>query len=181
MGASGSGTTTLGAALAGPLRVPQFDTDDFFWVPTEPPYQQVRPREERQRLLAETLAGHPGWVQSGSLCGWGDFLIPQFDLVVFLWIPTELRLQRLRDREYGRFGREIAKPGHPQYKGHREFMAWAAGYDTGGTDMRSLARHRAWLAELPCPVVRLDGPLSVEEGVARVLAALQSNGSRTTR
>jgi adenylate kinase family enzyme len=172
MGASGSGTTTLGTALSERLGVPHFDTDDFFWVPTSPPYQRVRSKEERQRLLADTLAQHANWVQSGSLCGWGDFLIPQFDLVVFLWIPSDLRMQRLRDREYGRFGREIAEPGHPQHKGHREFMEWAAGYDTGGTEMRSLARHRNWLVGLPCPVVRIEEPVPVEEGVARVLAAL---------
>ena len=37
-GASGSGTTTLGRALASAWAVPHADTDDYFWVPTTPPY-----------------------------------------------------------------------------------------------------------------------------------------------
>jgi Shikimate kinase len=37
LGASGSGTTTLGRALAERLQYPHFDTDDSFWVPTDPP------------------------------------------------------------------------------------------------------------------------------------------------
>ena len=38
LGASGSGTTALGQALAEHLRCPHFDTDDYFWLPTDPPY-----------------------------------------------------------------------------------------------------------------------------------------------
>ena len=37
LGASGSGTTTLGRALAARLQCPHFDTDDCFWLPTDPP------------------------------------------------------------------------------------------------------------------------------------------------
>ncbi len=44
-GAAGSGTTTLGKALAQRWRCRQFDTDDFLWEPGDPPYQAVRPRE----------------------------------------------------------------------------------------------------------------------------------------
>lgn len=38
MGASGSGTTTLARALADHWSVPHADADDYFWVPTDPPY-----------------------------------------------------------------------------------------------------------------------------------------------
>ena len=34
LGASGSGTTTLGRALAERLQCRHFDTDDYFWLPT---------------------------------------------------------------------------------------------------------------------------------------------------
>src|SRR5438128_874343 len=40
LGASGSGTTTLGRALAEGLQCPHFDTDDYFWLPTDPPFTQ---------------------------------------------------------------------------------------------------------------------------------------------
>jgi adenylate kinase family enzyme len=78
LGASGSGTTTLGRALAAKLGCPHFDSDDFYWMPTEPPYRQPRPREEGQRLLGEALATSASWVLSGSLCGWGDPFIVLF-------------------------------------------------------------------------------------------------------
>jgi adenylate kinase family enzyme len=39
MGASGSGVTTLGRALADALAFPHYGTDDYFWLPTTPPYR----------------------------------------------------------------------------------------------------------------------------------------------
>jgi adenylate kinase family enzyme len=36
MGASGSGVTTLGRALAARLALPHHDSDDYFWLPTAP-------------------------------------------------------------------------------------------------------------------------------------------------
>lgn len=76
LGASGSGTTTLGRALAACLQCPHFDTDDYFWLPTEPPYTQRRGQTERAQLLMGDLTAYNSWVVSGSLCGWGDVGYP---------------------------------------------------------------------------------------------------------
>src|SRR5207248_1763025 len=71
----------------------------------------IRARAERQALLGDALAHHPGWVLSGSLCGWGDVFIPRFDLVVFVWLAPDIRLARLRAREVARYGQEAVAPG----------------------------------------------------------------------
>jgi len=39
LGASESGTTTLGRALKEKYEYAHFDTDDYFWIPTNPPIQ----------------------------------------------------------------------------------------------------------------------------------------------
>ena len=111
LGASGSGTTTLGRALAARLQCPHFDTDDYFWLPTNPPYTAQRERTARQQLLMNALTAHDPWVLSGSLCGWGDVAIPLFELVVFLAIPHDRRMARLRHREHARFGERILPGG----------------------------------------------------------------------
>jgi adenylate kinase family enzyme len=80
LGASGSGATTLGQALAENLTYPHFDIDDSYWLPTEPPFTEKRERFERQKLLMDDVTTHDAWVLSGSLCGWGDMAIPLFDL-----------------------------------------------------------------------------------------------------
>jgi adenylate kinase family enzyme len=80
LGASGAGTTTLGRALAERLQSPHFDTDDYFWLPTDPSLTHQRERTEHQQLLMDDLTAHDAWVVSGSLCRWGDVAIPLFEL-----------------------------------------------------------------------------------------------------
>lgn len=168
-GASGSGTTTLGRALATLLAVPHHDTDDYFWEPTEPPYVTKRDEAERLHLMRRLFVPRAGWVLSGSLVGWGDPLIPCFDLVAFVHTATELRLDRLRRREAIRYGSDDTDAS-------QAFLDWAAGYDTAPAEGRSRARHEAWLAGLPCPVLRLDGDRPTAEIAREVAAALPRIG-----
>ena len=172
LGASGSGTTALGRAIAESFGHVHFDTDDFFWEPTDPPFQHPREREARLASLTAALDTHPRWVLSGSLCGWGDGLVPRFDLVVFLAVPTDVRLARLLERERRRFGAEALAPGGAMHAIHATFMTWAAGYDDGGEEMRSRRQHDAWLATLPCPCIRLEKALDVPAQLAQLEARL---------
>lgn len=172
LGASGSGTTTLAAALAERLGCPHHDTDTFFWLSTDPPFQHIRERVARTALLRTELEQPGGWVLSGSLCGWGDVFIPLFDLVVFLFVPADLRMARLRAREVTRYGAETIALGGAMHKGSTEFLQWAAGYDEGGLEIRSLRVHNEWLATLPGPVLRLERVASVADNLAAVLRAL---------
>ena len=169
-GASGSGTTTLAAALGAKHGHRHLDTDDGHWLPTDPPYRDKRPPEARLALLRSAFAESPSWVLSGSLCGWGDPLIPEFDLVVFLLVPTRVRLTRLRARELERYGASAIAPDGSLHDTHVEFIAWAARYDTGGPEMRSRALHETWLAALRGPILRLEGERSVAEHLARISA-----------
>ena len=168
-GAAGSGCTTLGRALAERLGCVNLDTDTYFWLPSDPPYQQMREPAERRALLGADLDQHDSWTLSGSLSGWGDIFVPRFDLVVFLWIPPEVRLARLAEREVRLFGAEALASGGRMHEIHTTFMAWAAGYDTGDLSMRSRARHELWLQSIPCPVVRLEGAGTVDEHVREVM------------
>src|SRR5215467_5357841 len=128
LGASGSGTTTLGRALAARLQCAHFDTDDYVWLPTDLPFTHQRERTERAQLLMNDITAHDAWVVSGSLCGWGDVAIPLFELVVFLSIPHDIRMERLRRRERTRFGKRIL-PGGDMYESSQAFLTRAASYE----------------------------------------------------
>jgi len=174
-GASGSGTTSLAKSVANARGFPHLDTDDVFWIRTNPPFRAVRERPERQELLRQALAKTDSWVLSGSLCGWGDFAIPMFDLVVFLWVPLATRMQRLRKREIDRYGPEIENPSDPRNETHKGFLEWAAAYDTGGLDMRSKFRHEEWISTLPCPVVRIEHNSTIQENLKIILKEIMLN------
>lgn len=177
-GGSGSGTTTLGRVLAARHGHRHLDTDDFFWEPTDPPFTVIRAPSERLRLLEVELdhLARPGggrladadrWVISGSLDRWGNPVVPRFDLVVWLTVPEDVRVARLRSRERTEFGPRI-DPGGDMEEIHEGFIEWSRKYDTAGPEMRSHARHVEWTAQLPCPFVRIDGEVSVESTLARV-------------
>lgn len=168
LGASASGTTTLADAIAKKTGYCHFDTDKYYWLPTDVPFSEKRDVEDRQALLKKDLESHREWILSGSLCGWGDILISYFELVIYLFVPKEIRMKRLLERERMRYGDKIEQSGE-LYRQHLEFVEWAAQYDEAGVEMRSKALHEDWLAKLPCPVLRIEGDMTVEERLNIVL------------
>lgn len=167
-GASGSGTSTFGRAWADRYGHKHLDTDDFYWMPTEPPFQQKRPAPERIRLLKQAFEEAGSWILTGSMVSWGEPLIDSFPLAVFVYTPFNLRLERLIAREEARYGAEALEPGGVRYDAHMAFIEWAASYDTGGPEIRSLKMHEAWIERLPCPVVRVSGTDSTETQIEQV-------------
>jgi len=160
-GASGSGTTTLGQALATRLGCAFHDGDDYYWLPSDPPFLRKQDPVTRATRLLEALRNAPTAVLAGSIVNWGIELEDSLSMIVFLTVPAEVRVARLREREMRRFGR--VDPA---------FLAWAAQYDEGTLEGRSRAKHEEWLAKRRCPVLRIDGDTSIEYRLARVLGVL---------
>ena len=109
--------------------------------------------------MHELLAPRQAWVLSGSSDSWGNPFIRFVDLAVFLRVPTEIRLARLRERE--------ARRGLAD----DDFLEWASHYDDGIREGRSLPRHEVWLKTLRCPVLRVDRILPVAALVDQIVAA----------
>lgn len=166
-GASCSGVSTVGAALSAHYGVPQFDVDDVYWMPTDPPFTTKRPPDERVKLIQAKQRQSNGWVLTGSCLGWGDAMLDDVDLVVFLHTPTSVRLQRLDAREASRHGARIL-PGADMYEQHMAFRDWASRYDDPSFNGRNIAQHEKWLAEQSAPVLRLQGALPTAELVRQV-------------
>ncbi|MFE7741641.1 AAA family ATPase [Nocardia sp. NPDC057455] len=172
-GASGSGTTTLGRALASLRSVPHADVDDYFWIPTSPPYTHKRPAEERLALMNQVFLPRDSWILSGSVVGWGDSLVDLLDGIVFLTVEPRTRMDRLLSREVRRYGNTI-EPGGSNEAAHHDFMDWARGYDDDQFSGRRRAEHERWMAELRCPVLRLDSAAPVLELIDAVEKWLNS-------
>jgi adenylate kinase family enzyme len=172
-GASGSGVTTLGHELSRRTGAIQLDTDNFYWLPTNSKFTAARETSECLRLIeaAITNTGKRGWILSGSIGDWGAPLVRRFQLVVFIYTDANIRIARLRQRGIEREGAEI-EPGGPRERQYREFLEWAASYDEGGIEGRTLAKHEAWLSTLRCPVLRVDGAAATEALADQVLATL---------
>lgn len=171
MGASGCGTSTLARVLANRLGSQAFDTDDFYWYPTDPPFQRKRKPVERVGLMYELFVPRSDWVLAGSLAGWGDALIPRFTHVVFLTLGSAARGTRLHRREHQRLGNAIM-PGGAREPDHRAFIDYAMAYDRPGFTGRNRETHEIWLEEIPCPVTRLEASAPPQDLADQVIERL---------
>lgn len=172
LGASGSGVTTLGKALAEELNYSYFDSDAYFWLPSEPPFINRRRPLERNALLTAEISQYEDWVLGGSMYNWNVEPLFDFDLVVFLWLPPTVRLQRLRDREYARYG-DIIYNDPERKQQYEKFITWAQDYDiASGLATRNIKAHEAWLETLSVPILQLRGDLTVHQRLDAVLQAM---------
>ena len=153
-GAAGSGTSTLGRALAAELNAAFIEADDIYWLQTCPPFKEKRAVEKRRDLMLSSLDSYLSVVVSGSVMNWGSQIEDAFDVVVFLYVEADTRIKRLREREVHRYG--AVDP---------DFLEWAAQYDYGTAPGRSLAKHRAWLEARSCRVINIEGAMPVFEQI----------------
>lgn len=171
-GASGAGVTTLGQALSDKLNIPYFDSDQYFWQKSDPPFTIRRNPPERNALMRNNLHSQDNWIMGGSIINWGADVFPPFDLIVFLWLPPAIRMDRLLQREHERYGDIILTD--PQRKEQTNtFLEWAADYDNDtGIATRTLNAHEQWLKRQTAPVLELRGDMTVNERLLRTLEQL---------
>lgn len=161
-GASGSGTTSLGAKISKELGFSHLDSDDYYWYPTDPPFTSKRNREDRLSLLLKDIENTDDVVISGSLVGWASkSLTSQFTLAIRIVVHTSIRIERIRKREQRAFGSRI-EDGGDMHKNHLEFLEWASMYDTASIEMRSKALHDEWEKTLNCPIIVVQGNNSLD-------------------
>ena len=86
------------------------DTDDYYWDLDKRGglYPHLREVSERLYLMTRDIARYKNIVISGSILGWGDSLIPLFDLCVYV-----------------------------RKESCKELLKWASEYESGDTNMRS--------------------------------------------
>jgi adenylate kinase family enzyme len=162
LGPSCSGTSTLGKLIAEKYNIPWFDSDDLFWIKTEPPFTTKRDINERIKLLEEVFSKNNSLVLSGSAIKWGDFIKEYLDIIILKYLDQENRIKRLMAREIERYGNRI-NPGNDMHEIHKEFIAWNKKYETGGMDMRSRKSELAWIRDAKCKIIRLENNDSPEK------------------
>ncbi len=163
--------------LAARMEAPFFDTDDYYWFTDDPlPYRRKRNAQHRLRLLMQDLEGCEQFVAAGALLGWGEPLVGRFDAIVYRWLPADVRLARIRQREAERYGIERISPGGDLHTVFEKFLSWAKQYDTAPPEkLRSRTAEQLWLQRQSLPVIYSADdlpPRALAENVWQRLAAL---------
>ncbi len=173
IGASCAGSTTLGNVLAKKLGYTYLDTDAYYFVPSDVPFSIKRDPVERIAMMKADFEANDDVIVGGSLVSWGDDWYTKFDLVVFLYIPHDVRMARLHAREVERYGDKIFNDPY-RTEQYQQFTAWAKGYDDNSTNGRNLSVHLNWLSKVNCPILKIEGDTTVDERVERVMQELKS-------
>lgn len=171
-GASGSGVSTLGKNLSQKLGIPQVECDDFYWKVTDPPFQEATDVENRKESLLNCLAPLDSWILSGSQDSWSEPFEDIYTHIIFLYVPRQVRVARVSERENQRHGSRIL-PGGDMHSAHEHFLKWVEQYDEGKMGGRSLSRHQNWLLRQRCPVLKIEGDFAEDEVLNKSLSFLK--------
>lgn len=147
-GANGSGKTTLGRELSRILGFKHIDHEAYAFNESEIPYTNPRSNDECIKLMLADIEKYQSFVLS-AVTGDFDDIIPQFyKLAVFIKVPLEIRIERIKQREIIKFGDRVLEGGD-MYEQRLKFLDFVAS--------RSLSRIDEWAKTLNCPVIEVDG------------------------
>ena len=162
-GGMGAGKTALARELARLLNFHHFDVDDYlFRWDTEIPFTVINSKEDRIDRMLSDIATYPNFVMSGQMWSIRKAFESVFDLGVLITVPKEIRVERFRSRELSRWGTRIL-PGGDMHKSYQESLLITEQYETGEPPAICLKRDKQWAAELPCPILHVDGTKTIAE------------------
>lgn len=165
-GLNGCGKSTLGRALAQKIGFHFIDNEELFFTrnAADEPYQNPRSRAEVEKLLMEEVRRHGDFVFAAVKGDYGSAILPLYRYAVLIEVPKEIRLRRVQNRSFQKFGGRM-KPGGDLYESEEAFFQTVAA--------RPEDYAESWVRTLPCPVVVVDGTRPVEENVERLAGLLR--------
>jgi len=162
-GLNGCGKTTLAATLAKELNFKHMDVEDYYFVSSDNPYASSRTRGEVEVLLLEDIRRNPCFVFSAVNGNMNPEINACYDLVIYLDVPADIRMKRIRARAFEKFGNRIL-PGGDMYEQEEAFFKRA--------ETRNADPILDWVKNLSCRTVFLDGIRPIEENVKNIIAEM---------
>jgi len=173
IGASGSGTTTLGKRLSIELGISFIDLDEIFWFDSEIPFTKFRNTEELQSLINSKIYSKNEWIISGDPSLWNVDIENKINFVIFLKTFTAVRISRLEKRFNDNYGIESRVSDNLIFENHIEFIDWTKQYDIGGITGRTREKQESWISKLKCKVYETNSDKRLDFLVEEVLTVVR--------
>lgn len=166
-GLNGCGKSTFGKTLAEKLHFHFIDNEDLYFPKTDSNYIYASPRtrEEVEKLLWSEIRAHENFVFAAVKGDYGEAMYPFFQYAILIDVPRDIRIQRVRNRSFRKFGERMLIGGdlHEQEEKFFDFVK-----------SRSENAVEEWVQSLKCPVLRIDGTEPMEENVDFVMEQIQN-------
>lgn len=169
-GLNGSGKSTLGKALAEKLDFHFVDTEDLYFPKTNPNYVYSSPRthEEVEKLLFDEIKAHENFVFASIKGDYGKQIPPFFQYAVLIDVPKDIRIQRVKNRSFQKFGNRMLIGGD-LYEQEEKFFEFVKSRPENTVE--------EWIQSLKCPIIRIDGTKPIEENVYFIIKQLQKSNA----
>ncbi|MFR4879083.1 MAG: AAA family ATPase [Coprococcus sp.] len=166
-GLNGSGKSTLGKALAEKLDFHFIDNENLYFPKTNPNYvySSPRTREEVEKLLFSEIKAHENFVFASVKGDYGEHIYPFFRYAVLIDVSKDIRIQRVRNRSFQKFGNRMSMGGD-LYEQEEKFFEFVKSRPENTVE--------EWIQSLKCPIIRIDGTKSIEENVDFIIEQLQN-------
>lgn len=150
IGASGTGTTTLGKRISTKLELPFIDLDELFWLESEIPFTKFRNTEQLKEIVNDKIYSKNEWLISGDPSLWNVGIEDKINYLIFLKAPTDIRISRLEQRYNNHYGIASRVKGNLIFENHQSFIKWTMQYNTGGITGRTKDKQELWISNLNC-------------------------------
>ena len=164
-GLNGSGKSTFGKALAKEINAAFKDIEDYYFPHRRAvdAYTDPRSHEEVSELLLNDLLVFDKIVLAAVKADYSKEIENMFSKAIYIDVPKDIRLMRIRKRSFEKFGDRMLKGGD-LYKTEEAFFHMV--------EKRPDSFVEEWLSKLSIPVIKIDGTRSIDENVHYVINLL---------
>ena len=151
-GLNGCGKSTVCKLLAKKINYYSMDVEDYYFIESDIPYSKFHTHEQTKKLMLDDILKHNHFVLATVNCDWGEEILSMCKLAVLLKAPLDIRMERIRKREYEKFGTRVLNGGdlyESQHKFHNKVLS------RGENHMTEQMRF------VDCPVLELDATLPI--------------------
>lgn len=180
IGLNGGGKSTLAHALAKQTDYFEMDVEDYYFPEqsisrkcalenksfintehlSEVPYSNPRTKYEVETAILEDIRTHPKFILSGVTMNWTEEILSRINIAFWVQTPLEERLRRIQGREEKRFGMRVLSGGD-MFTQQMEFRKMV--------ENRDLEFVEESVKKLSCPVILIDGTLSVTKNIEIII------------
>lgn len=157
-GLNGVGKSTFGKALAEKLHFHFIDDEDLFFPKTDLNYIYASPRTrgEAEEMFFHEIKEHENFVFAAVKGDYGETIYPFFQYAIFMDAPRDIRMQRVKNRSFQKFGNRML-PGGDLHQTEEAFFEFVKS--------RSESTVEEWVQRLSCPIIRIDGTNPIEANI----------------
>lgn len=166
-GLNGAGKSTLGKAVAKKMDFYFLDSEELYFAKTgnHTIYASSRTHDEVIELFLTKMKAYENFVFASVKGDYGEAITPFFQYAVLIDAPKDIRIKRIKNRSFQKFGNRMLLGGD-LYEQEQRFFDFVQSREEDTVER--------WVQSLTCPILRVDGTKPVEENANLIVRQIQN-------